>query len=322
LWRYAEALLVNLNEPRLAALSMGEGFTPLVAERIGSFDIAMKVEFVSPTLSFKDRGAVVLVAHALQLGVNHVVADSSGNAGTAISAYAARAGIRCTVFVPEATSPNKLAQMTAHGADVTVVPGSREDAAAAAIEAVESSGAFYASHVYNPFFTEGIKTYGYEICEQLSWTAPDTLVIPVGNGTMLLGAHLAFMELKAAGIIDRTPRIIAVQAAACAPIAEAFSTGTQSIVPVRNTGTLAEGIAIAEPARGTQLLEIVRGNGGVFVTVDDDEILKAQWLLARRGWYVEHTAAVPLAGALKAHASGTELGRSVLPLSGAGLKSA
>lgn len=300
---------------------MGEGFTPLLRERFGALEIGLKAEFASPTLSFKDRGAVVLVAHALARGVDRLVADSSGNAGTAISAYAARAGIECRVYIPASTSEAKLAQMRAHGAQVTLVDGTRNDAANAAIADVTSTQTYYASHVYSPFFAHGVKTYGYEVAEQLGWKAPDTLVVPVGNGTMLLGVQLAFAELAAAGIIESRPRIVAVQAARCAPLASAFAAGRTTVRPADGK-TVAEGIAIAHPARGAQLLEIVRESGGWFVTVDDDEILEARSRLAARGLYVEPTAAAPLAGALKASALGAELGSTVAPLSGAGLKSA
>jgi threonine synthase len=322
LWRYAEALPFGPDDPVVAAISMGEGFTPLVPHRLDGVEVLLKLEFLSPTLSFKDRGAVVLVAQARALGAAELVADSSGNAGTAISAYAARAGLPCTVYVPGGTSPKKLRQMRAHGATVVEVDGSREDAATAAIEMVEAKRAYYASHVYNPFFFEGTKTYGLEIWEQLGWSWPDLVVLPVGNGTLVLGVARALDELEAAGLIDHPPRLLLVQANGCAPIARAFVAGVEDVEPVSNEGTIAEGIAIGAPARGGQILAIVRRLGGTIVTVDDEAITAAVADLAARGLFVEPTAAAPLAGLAQYLAAHPEVrpDRVVAPLAGAGLK--
>jgi threonine synthase len=295
-------------------------------------EVLLKVEYMMPTLSFKDRGAAVLIAKARELGAARVIADSSGNAGTAVAAYAARAGLACEVYVPASASPKKLKQMVAHGATVHAIPGSREDTAAAAIAAVERGGAFYASHVYNPFFFQGTKTYAYELWEQLG-SAPEVLVLPVGNGTLLLGAYYGFKDLLRLGLIERLPRILAVQAEGCAPLARAFAAGERGAVPVVNTGTEAEGIAIAAPARHRQILAAIRESDGLILTVSDAAIEAARHDLARAGCYVEPTAAAPYAGLLRyindsmsgrlpiPHAplfAGTE--RVVVPLCGAGLK--
>ncbi len=316
LWRYAEALPVRGDE-----LSLGEGFTPLLpldaANRPG---VLAKVEYASPTLSFKDRGAAVLVAAAHALGARHLVADSSGNAGTAIAAYAARARIACEVFVPAATSPKKLKQIAAHGATVRAIPGSREDTAAAAMTAADRPGVFYASHVYNPLFFQGTKTYAYELWEQLGGRAPDTLVLPVGNGTLVLGAFFGFRELLGLGLIARLPRFVCVQAEHCAPLARAWADGRETPEPVENTGTEAEGIAIAAPARGRQILAAVRATGGTIVTVPEDSIAPARASLAARGFYVEPTSAVNEA-VFTVHPELFPAGETtVLPLCGAGLK--
>jgi threonine synthase len=324
MWRYREAMPFAPDDPVIGTISMGEGMTPLVAHPPDAGGLLLKLEFLSPTLSFKDRGAAVLVAKALELGATELVADSSGNAGTAISAYAARAGLPCTVFVPGGTSAKKLAQMQAHGAAVVEVAGTREDTAAAAIASVEERRAFYASHVYSPWFYEGTKTYGFEVCEQLGWSSPDLLVLPVGNGTLVLGVARAFDELLAGGVIDRLPRLLLVQASACAPIARAFRADTDRVEPVRNEGTIAEGIAIAAPARGERILEVVRRYGGDVVAVGDDEIRESVAALARRGLYVEPTAAAPLAGVMRnlEESRAPRGDRVVVPLSGAGLKTA
>jgi threonine synthase len=320
LWRYAGALPVG----DLGGISMGEGMTPLVSAPEGA-PALLKVDYLMPTGSFKDRGAVLLVALARQLGVSQMVADSSGNAGTAIAAYAARAGIACDVYVPGVTSPGKVAQLRAYGATVHLIDGTREDTASAAAVAADQPGVFYASHVYNPFFLHGTKTYVFEAWEQLGGRLPDTLVLPVGNGTLVLGCYLGSRELLAQGLIDRLPAIVAVQAEGCAPLARAASLGLTSPADVASGGTIAEGIAIARPARGAQILAAVADTGGIIVTVNDDQIRAAHAGLALAGLYVEPTAAVCWA-ALRAGLAATPAepgsGPSALaPLCGSGLKS-
>src|ERR1700735_772640 len=220
LWRYAEALPID--EP--ADISLGEGMTPLVTapDHPG---LLLKVDYLMPSGSFKDRGAVLLAALARRLGVPRMVADSSGNAGSAVAAYAARAGIPCEVYVPAATSAGKVAQLRAYGATVRQIPGSREGTADAAAQAADQPGTFYASHVYHPFFLQGMKTYAFELWEQLGGRLPATLVLPVGNGTLVLGAYLGCRDLLDQGLISRMPQIVAVQAAGCAPLARAFTGG-------------------------------------------------------------------------------------------------
>jgi threonine synthase len=147
-----------------------------------------------PTLSFKDRGAAVLIAEVKELGVTKVITDSCRNAGTSIAAYAKRAGITCDIFLSDTTSPKKIAPIKANGATIRTIKGSREDVAAAAQQVVTEEKTSYAIHVYNPYFYEGTKTYAYEIWEQMQ-SIPDTLIIPVGNGMLLLGAYYGFKEL-------------------------------------------------------------------------------------------------------------------------------
>jgi threonine synthase len=320
LWRYAEALPID--EP--AAISLGEGMTPLVTAP-GDPGVQLKVDYLMPTGSFKDRGAVLLAALARRLGVPRMVADSSGNAGTAVAAYAARAGIPCAVYVPAATSAGKVAQLRAYGATVHQIPGSREDTADAAAEAAGRPGTFYASHVYHPFFLQGMKTYAFELWEQLGGRLPATLVLPVGNGTLVLGAYLGCRDLLGQGLISRMPAIVAVQAAGCAPLARAFTGGQAEPAVIDGEPTIAEGIAIARPARGAQILAAVRDSGGAIVTVTDDQVSAAHAGLARAGLYVEPTAAACWA-ALQAGLIDTsprpDGGPSAIaPLCGSGLKS-
>ncbi|MFJ2554611.1 MULTISPECIES: threonine synthase [unclassified Streptomyces] len=329
MWRYAEALPLRV-DPRV---SLGEGMSPLVESVLPG--VRWKLDFLMPTLSFKDRGAVVLATLAKRLGVRAALVDSSGNAGTAAAAYFARAGIPCRVLVPAATSPAKLAQMRAHRAAVTLVPGSRADTSAAAVAAADEPGVMYASHVFHPYFLHGVKTYGYEIWEQYGRTLPDTVVVPVGNGTLVLGCHLAFSELVAAGLAERMPVIVAVQASACSPLARAVEQGADAPVAADGGATIAEGIAIAAPPRGEQILRAVRATGGTVVAVTDEQVAAARTELAAEGLFVEPTSAVCWAAVRAARtgttdadhpawaAARTALGAAevVVPLCGAGLKS-
>ncbi|MFF2899553.1 threonine synthase [Streptomyces sp. NPDC057966] len=321
LWRYEEVL--PLSSP---TTTLGEGRTPLV-QVTGT--VSAKLDFLMPTLSFKDRGAVMLAELARRLSPERVVADSSGNAGTAVAAYCARASLPCTVYVPEGTSPKKTEQIRAHGAHLEIVPGDREATAAAARAAADVPGTFYASHVFNPYFLHGTKTYVYELWEDLGGRLPDAIAVPVGNGTLLLGAALATAELHARGLIDRRPALIAVQAENVSPLAAAFRAGAEDLLPDGRlpadplpagpartaAATLAEGIAIPRPPRARAILAAVRESGGTFLTVTEDQIRAAQLDLAARGFYVETTGVACWA------AVGGWTDRSVVvPLCGAGLK--
>ncbi|MBW3622496.1 MAG: threonine synthase [Armatimonadetes bacterium] len=313
LWRYREALPLD---PEAGTVTFDEGFTPLVEAEFDGRRLLVKLEFLFPTGSFKDRGAAVMMSHAKALGVERVVEDSSGNAGCAVAAYGARAGIACDIYVPESTSPAKLAQIERYGATLQRVPGSREKTARAAREAAEH--VFYASHVWNPIFFHGTKTFAYEVWEQLGFRAPDTVIVPTGNGTLLIGAALGFRELYAAGQIPRLPRLIAVQAGNCAPLYRADQEGRGFSSPPEMKETLAEGIAIAEPARARQMLSLLHETGGEVIAVTDEEIESALFDLCRKGFYVEPTAAVALAGFRKLPTGPEEA--VIAPLTGHGLK--
>lgn len=291
LWRYREALPVE-NDAHI--VSFDEGLTPLVPFDINGARVWVKQDHLFPTGSYKDRGASVLISKVKALGIREVVEDSSGNAGCAIAAYCARAGIACQIYVPASTSPAKLAQIQMYGASLELVPGSREDTAAAVLAAAETR--YYASHSWNPFFFQGTKTFAYEVFEQLGWRAPDTLILPAGNGTLLLGASIGFKELLAAGLIETLPRLVAIQARNCAPLAKAFAENSDSVPTIEKTDTLAEGIAIAEPIRGPQMLAAVRETGGLFLTVSETAIEDALVRISRQGAYIEPTSAAVIAG--------------------------
>lgn len=291
LWRYREVLPIP---PEATPITFQEGFTPLLELTLDGHPVWIKQDHLFPSGSYKDRGAAVLVSMIAHLGIRRVVEDSSGNAGSAVAAYCARAGIQCDIYVPVSTSSGKLLQMEAYGAVVHRIQGSREDTAAAALVAAED--AYYASHSWNPFFFQGTKTFAYEVVEQLGWRAPDTVVLPAGNGTLLLGSYIGFRELHACGLIERLPRLIAVQASACAPIYQAFLAGDSVVPPVDPGATIAEGIAIAAPVRGAQILESVRATGGSVVAVTDKEVADAARIMGSCGFFLEPTAAATIAG--------------------------
>ena len=195
MWRYAQAIDVDAD----AAVSLGEGGTPMLERDWNGVPVQFKLEFMMPTGSFKDRGMTVMVSYLKSRGIDHVLEDSSGNAGASLSAYAAAGGMRCRILVPETASYPKIAQIAACGADVVTVRGSRQDVADAALRM--SSEIFYASHNWQPFFIEGTKTLAYELWESLGFRAPDNVVTPLGHGSNVLGLERGFDELLRNGEI-------------------------------------------------------------------------------------------------------------------------
>ncbi len=294
LWRYREAIPL---ENDFFITSFDEGFTPLTEVMIDGKGIFIKQDHIFLTGSYKDRGASVLISKVKELGIKEMVEDSSGNAGAAIAAYCAHADIKCHIFVPENTSEGKLAQIQFYGAELHKIPGTREHTAQAALLAAEK--VYYASHAWNPFFFHGTKTFAYEVSEQLGWRSPDSVILPVGNGTLLLGAYIGFKEMLQAGIIDRLPRIIGVQAENCAPLYRAYRENRTEVPKIDTKETLAEGIAIARPVRGRQIIDAVHQTCGEFITVSEVEIRKALGDICNRGYYIEPTSAATIAGIKK-----------------------
>ena len=316
LWRYRKALLVNAGD----AVTMGEGCTPLVRGAWDGVAIDFKLDFMMPSGSFKDRGMTVMVSYLKSRGVTEVLEDSSGNAGASLSAYCARAGMRCRILVPETASYPKIAQIAACGADVLTIKGSRQDVADAAL--AMSREIFYASHNWQPFFAEGTKTLAYELWEQLGFRAPDSVVMPVGYGANVLGCDRGFSELLANREIARMPRLFGVQAANCAPFYAAFRSGVEHFVPVAVSATVAEGVASSKPTRMREVLAPVRASGGEIIAVTEEEIVRALGAMARMGFYVEPTSAVAAAGLSQLIARGAirQGETTVLVLTGSGLK--
>ena len=288
LWRYHEALPIDAETD---LVTLGEGMTPLIPLDIDAPEHLVKLDYLCPTGSYKDRGASVLLTHLKALGVESVVEDSSGNAGAAIAAYSARTGIRCTIYCPESTSKGKLKQISAYGAELQLVPGNRMATTEAVKLAAETT--CYASHNWHPFFLEGTKTLAYEIVEQLGWRAPAHVICPVGFGSIYLGLFIGFRELQAQGIIEDMPRLLGVQPDVCCPIYNAYLENATSISRMQQTGeTLAEGITAELPIRSDTVLEALRFTNGAFITVNDTDIKSGIKTLAIKGIYVEPTSAV------------------------------
>ena len=287
LWRYREAIPVDDDA---LAVSLGEGMTPLVPFDDAASEHYLKLDFISPTGSYKDRGASVLISKLRELGIREVVEDSSGNAGAAIAAYCARAKIGCTIYCPSSTSKGKLAQIAAYGAGLKLVEGNRAATTEAVLEAAATT--YYASHNWNPFFLEGTKTVAFEIAEQLGWRAPDHVICPIGFGSVYLGLYIGFGELYAGGVVEKIPRLLGVQSAACPPIYTAYNED-EKIKPLRQTHeTLAEGIAAEYPIRGEMIMEARRETDGAFTIVSEEDIKVGVRILAAKGVYVEPTSAV------------------------------
>jgi threonine synthase len=301
-------------------ITMGEGCTPLIRRSLHGAPALLKCEWFMPTGSFKDRGASVMLSLLRAQGVREVLEDSSGNGGAAIAAYAAAGGMQATIMAPASTSAAKTVQMRAHGAKVELIPGTRQDTADAAVRRSETT--FYASHNWHPFFLHGTKTLAYELWEDLGFRAPDNIVTPCGAGSNVLGCEIGFSELLRAGEIDAMPRIFAAQPANCGPIAAAFLAGGDAPVATEIKPTIAEGTAIAQPIRLTEVLGVLRETRGGAVTLSEAEIGAATLDLARSGVYVEPTAAQAAAAFGKLLATGTitPAQTTVVVLTGSGLK--
>jgi len=315
LWRYREAIPILKDQ---SILSMAEGFTPLEEIELNGQRVFLKIDYLFPTGSYKDRGATVLISKVRELGIKKVVEDSSGNAGSAIAAYCARGGIECDIYVPQSTSSGKLVQIQTYKAHLKKIEGSREKTAQVTMEAAQKK--YYSSHCWNPYFLHGTKTFAFEIWEQMGWKSPDTLVLPIGHGTLLLGAYIGFKELKEAKRVKRIPKLVGVQSVSCAPLYQAFRKGLVKAEPIAKRETMAEGIAIAEPIRGRQILEAIRETGGDILTVTEEEIVTALREMGRRGHFIEPTSAATVAGLKKYLRKKKKQEVVVSSLTGMGLK--
>ncbi len=314
LWRYRHSFGLPADAP---VLSMGEGATPLLTSDLAGKQVAFKLEFLNPTGSFKDRGTAPTLSFLRSRGVDAAVEDSSGNAGASFAAYAARAGIRGRVFVPDYASGPKRAQIEAHGAELVRILGPRSEAGKA-VRAAAEEGAVYASHSMLPFGLAGLATIAYELVDELG-QAPGSVIAPVGHGSLLLGIAEGFRALQAAGVVETLPRLAGVQARACAPLWAVANMGAAGLAWMTEGATLAEGVRVRQPVRGDALMQAIQHSGGAVLAVEEEEILPGRDKLAAMGLFVEPTSAIVWSALEQVAAQLPE--PIVVILTGSGLKS-
>lgn len=283
-------------------VTMGEGGTPLLESRcltksLGVKRLLFKYEAMNPTGSFKDRGSSLELSKAIEFGKTKVVLASTGNMGASVAAYAAYAGLGCTVFIPRLVSAAKITQIRAYGAHVEQVDGDYAVAMERAEEHVFGDSDSFLTGDY-PWRCEGTKTIGFEIIDQLYFCVPDFVVAPIGNGTLMWSLFEAFRELKSVGLTDRTPQMVGVQVESCKPVVSAWERGEPKITPVRDPQTVATAIACGDPIDGLAALKALRESGGMGVSVSDGRVLAARDALGRCGIFAEPSGAVSYAGAL------------------------
>ena len=287
LWRYREVLPLGGDvEP----VSLGEGGTPLLRAKkfADNIDLWIKDESLNPTQSFKARGMSVAVSMAEHLGATKLAAPSAGNAGGALAAYAARAGLEAHIFMPRDTPRANIIECRELGAHVTLIDGLITDCGAEIARRKAKEGWFDMSTLKEPYRVEGKKTLGYELAEQCKWQLPDIILYPTGGGTGLIGMWKAFDEMETLGWIGKKrPRMFAVQAAGCAPIVRAFEAGEKTAGEFPNAGTLAAGLRVPKAIGDFLILNILRQSNGGAVAVTDEEMIRvAREVGSKEGLFV------------------------------------
>ncbi|MGH2614948.1 MAG: threonine synthase [Thermomicrobiales bacterium] len=323
--RYTEILPVQ--DPG-AAPALGEGGTPLheaphLAEEFGFDRLLVKDEGLNPTGSFKARGLAMAVARARELSATTVAIPSAGNAAAAMAAYAARAGLAAVVAMPVDAPATMQAECLAYGARVLLVDGLIDDCGKVIRAGAAAFGWCDVSTLREPYRAEGKKTMGIEIAEQLGWRLPDALIYPTGGGTGIVGMWKAFAELEAMGLIGpERPRMIAVQAAGCAPIVHAYTTGATHAERWPNASTVAAGLRVPAAIGDYLILEAIRESGGTAITVTDEEMQEGMHLISRReGLFVSPESGAAVAATRKLRESGflREDDQTVIFSTGSGL---
>lgn len=309
LWTFTDRIPVDRN------VSLGEGLTPEVEE--GRLGASLKLEYLSPSSSFKDRGVTTMLSRAAEMDVTKIINDSSGNAGFSTALYGAKAGINVKIYAPASAPQKKLTSIERVGAEVVPIEGSRRDVKNACISAASQNGIWYASHWWRPSFLAGTKTVAFESVQYRGGTAPDIVILPVGAGTLFLGAYRGFRELKQSSEIDTMPRLVAAQAAGYASLSD------QSASSQDNTNKVAKGIHIADPPRQEEIAGAIGETGGDAIAVTETETYDALDKLHRMGYYVEPTCAVALAALDRLKNDGQIRSDDdvLVPLTGSGFKS-
>ena len=297
IWRYEALLPVG----RVPDVDLSPGYTPLLrASRLGRAlglsHLYIKNDTVNPTWSFKDRVVAVAIAAALRFQYEVVACASTGNLANAVAAHAARAGLRACVFIPNGLERGKVLTTAAYGPTLVEVDGTYDDVNRLCAEIAEEHRWAFVNVNLRPYYSEGGKTLGFEVAEQLGWRAPDHVVVPIASGSLLVKIHKGLTELAKVGLLDRvSTRVHGAQAAGCAPVATAFAEGTEEIRPVR-PNTIARSLAIGTPADGRYVLRVTKETGGVIAAVSDDEIVAGIRLLAEtEGIFTETAGGVTIA---------------------------
>ena len=301
MWRYREVMpLLDRGGAIEDPVSLGEGWTPLIqADRLGRSlglqRLLIKDESLNPTNSFKARGLSAAVTRAHHLGARVLSIPTAGNAGNALAAYAARAGLEARVFMPRDVKAPFIRECELYGASVELVDGLITDAGRIAAERGKPLGWYDVSTLKEPYRIEGKKTMGYELAEQLEWTLPDWIIYPTGGGTGMVGMWKAFAEMSALGWIDpgRRPRMVTVQASGCAPIIRAFENGTEKAAPWEGARTIADGLRVPRAIGDFLVLRAVRESGGAALAIDDADMVSGMKDLGR----FEGVSAAPEGGA-------------------------
>ena len=332
IWRYLPLLPVQADQTRQLVQGTvldSVGWTPLypaprLAAQLGLQHLWIKDDGREPTASFKDRASAIAIAKTRELGYEVVTTASTGNAAAALSGLCAAIDQANVIFVPRTAPQAKIAQLLVYGARVLLVNGTYDDAFELCLQAAPAFGWYNRNTAYNPYMSEGKKTVAFEVCEQLGWSAPDVVFVPVGDGCIIGGVHKGFKDLLALGWIDRMPRIMGVQAAGSSPLVDAWERGLEGweMEPVQ-AHSVADSIVAGLPRDRIKALRAVRESGGSFIRVDDEAIIAAIPALAQGcGVFAEPAAAAAYAGLLQAVDRGLVSAeeRVVVLATGSGLK--
>ena len=309
LWRYRAMLPVERR------FSLGEGMTPLVPVELDGACFFAKLEYLNPTGSFKDRGTTTVLNHLAACGVSQVIDNSSGNAGASLAAFAAVGGMEATVYVPAATAVESKKQLTrSFGGAIIESENYLADVYAAAEETT------YASHAWSPYFVLGQQTAAWETWEQLGRRAPDAVATPVGHGGLFLGFYRGFKALRDAGLIERVPRMIAVQSAGVDPVVRGWEAKSAQPPLIEPEPSVADGILVDQPVRGAQILQALVDTDGFALRVDNEAIVMTKERMRARGLMIETTSAVTAAALPQINERVGEDAELVLAFTGSGLK--
>lgn len=309
MWRYKEALPLKRNYRKLPHA----GGTPLISQKIYGVNVLLKLEYLNLSGSFKDRGAALTVIKALEFNIKRISVDSSGNSGIAFTLYARSVGIEPWIYVPADAPSGKKRLLMALGAKLFEIPGSREDVFKEALKSSLDHNVSYAGHLWSPYFIEGVKTFVFELLEELKWKAPTALILPSGSGSLLVSSYKGLRELQSMGLIDTMPKLISVQAVGYESVCKKSAIAKSK---------LADGLKVINPPRILEMKHAIEETSGTCIVVDDNEIKDSLKKLWSMGLVIEPTSAAAFAAFKKAIKNGIiKRGDSVaIPLTGSGLK--